>query len=311
MSVEIYTPRQIRKLMPSETILKFHQVTTAKGLLSVAIEWTIIVSVAWLCETYFYWPLYLLCVIVIGARLLALGLIMHEAVHNLISKNNFINDWVAEFFCAWPLLVSMRSYKVKHLAHHAWLNTEKDPDHIAKSDKNWQFPMHVKQFIRLIMVQISGLGIFKSLAVMSSRQMNSQKAKIPRSYHLLRLFYYVSIITLFVVFGKGLILVKYWLIPFVTWTQVANRLRRIAEHSGIEGKSPELTTRTTIHGFLARIFLAPKNISYHNEHHLYPGIPCYYLPKLHKELVKHKDLKNQIHISNSYREVYDECITSD
>jgi fatty acid desaturase len=308
MQNEISSPRQIRSQLPSTATLQLHKVSTFKGLLSILQEWLIIIGIAWICEMYFSWPLYLLAVVIIGARLLALGLIMHEAVHNLISKNTFINDWSAEIFCSWPLLVSMRSYKAKHLAHHAWLNTEKDPDFIAKFDKYWRFPMQLKQFIKLVLTQISGLGIFKSLAVMSSQQMKSQKAKIPTWYRIIRILYYVSILFLFIYLGKGLILLKYWLIPFLTWTQVANRFRRIAEHSGINGKNPSLTTRTTIHGFLGRFLLAPKNISYHNEHHLYPGIPCYNLPKMHNEIMKNEDLKSQIHVSNSYKEVFEECI---
>jgi fatty acid desaturase len=89
---------------------------------------------------------------------------------------------------------------------------------------------------------------------------------------------------------------------------VANRLRRVAEHSGIEDKSPAMQTRTTIHGLLGRLLLAPKNISFHNEHHLYPGVPCYYLPKVHVELTQEKDLKDNLHISKTYKDVYAECI---
>ena len=88
------------------------------------------------------------------------------------------------------------------------------------------------------------------------------------------------------IFYKGIILVLYWLIPFFTWTQIANRLRRVAEHSAVEGKSYDLQTRTTKHGILVRIFLSPKFISYHNEHHIYPGIPCYNLRKAHVFLMK-------------------------
>ena len=117
--IEFSNTEQIRKAIPRKETIHLHQVNDIKGIGSIIIEWALIIGGAWLCELFFSWFLYPLAVIFIGARLLALGLIMHEATHQLISKNKVVNDWLAELFCAWPLLISMRSYKVKHLAHHA------------------------------------------------------------------------------------------------------------------------------------------------------------------------------------------------
>lgn len=308
MSIIYSDPKEIRKSIGVNAIRKYHQVSTLRGIAAIVFEWSLIILFAFLCEMYFSWPLYLLAVIVIGARYLALGLIMHEAVHKLISKNSGLNDWLGEILCAWPLLISMRSYKVKHLAHHAWLNTDKDPDFTAKFNPNWRYPMRLPKFMKIILTQLSGIGIFETLTVMSSAQMKTKKEKSPLWYHLLRVFFYVSIIFTFIWFEKGTLLLMYWFIPFATWTQVANRMRRVAEHSAVEGKSPAMQTRTTIHGFLARFLLAPKNISYHNEHHLYPGVPSYNLPELHNDLVNHEDIKQSLHISKTYRDVYDDCI---
>ena len=37
-----------------------------------------------------------------------------------------------------------------------------------------------------------------------------------------------------------------------------------------------------------------KNVGYHIEHHLYPGVPYYNLPKLHKLLMGNQSYKEQI-----------------
>ncbi len=308
MSTLVNHPNELRGLVPRDTLKSLHEVNTLRGILSIVIEWTLIITAAYFCEKYFYWPVYIFAVIFIGARLLALGLIMHESVHYLISKNKTLNDFVAELFCAWPLFISMRSYRVKHLAHHKWLNTEKDPDYVAKTDENWRFPMSVKKFIKIIFTQISGLGVFETFKVMSSKQMKVKKENPPLWYPIFRILFYVIVISSFVYFDKGMLLVKYWIIPFATWTQVANRLRRIAEHSGIEGKHLSMQTRTTKHGFLSHLLLVPKNISYHCEHHLYPGIPCYHLPKVHNELLRHETVKENFHVSDTYTDVFKDCI---
>ncbi|MFZ9755358.1 MAG: fatty acid desaturase, partial [Bacteroidia bacterium] len=196
-----------------------------------------------------------------------------------------------------------RSYRIKHLAHHKWLNTDKDPDFNAKTDANWRFPMHPQRLIRILMVQLSGLGIFETFKVMSGKQVKTKKLKTPLSYTLSRLFYYVAIIFILVYMDLTIYYFLYWFIPYATWTQLANRLRRIAEHSSIPLEDVSLQTRTTTHGILARIFLAPKNISLHNEHHLYPGVPCYNLPKLHKALLKNTLAKENLYVSKNYSAV--------
>jgi fatty acid desaturase len=306
---QVNHPNKLRGLVPRDILKSFHDVNTFRGIMSVIKEWTLILLTAYLCENYFSWPLYIFAVIFIGARLLALGLIMHESVHGLVSKNKMLNDILAELFCAWPLFISMRSYRVKHLAHHKWLNTEDDPDYVAKTDEKWNFPMSFKNFLKIIITQISGLGVFETFRVMSSKQMKIKKEKTPLWYHISRISFYLIIITFFLYLDKGMILVKYWIIPFATWTQFANRIRRIAEHSGIKNKALAMQTRTTKHSFLMRLFLVPKNISYHCEHHLYPRIPCYHLPKVHNELLKNEVVKENFYISNNYGDVFKDCIS--
>jgi fatty acid desaturase len=234
---------------------------------------------------------------------------MHEGVHGLISKNKTVNNIAGELFCAWPLFISMRSYGLKHLAHHAWLNTDKDPDFNAKTNPNWQYPMKLIKFIKLSILQLSGIGVFETLKVMSGAKVKlKNKEKTPPYYHALRLLFYVVIFSTFLAIDQGRLLLLYWIIPFATWTQFTNRMRRIAEHSGIDGKTSDMQTRTTIHSRLGRFLLSPRNISYHNEHHIYPGVPCYNLPKLHAELTSTAEMKDSLHISKSYKTVFKECV---
>ena len=208
MTSTLNNAAEIRKIISNKKVRDLHIVSDLKGILSILLEWTLIITCTILSETYFSWYFYPIVVMFLGARYLALGLIMHESVHNLVSKNSFVNDWLSEIFCSWPMLISMRSYKIKHLAHHAWLNTDDDPDFISKADENWQYPMMKYKFLRILITQLSGLGIFETLKVMSSSKMKVKKPKTPLWYHLLRYSFYLTTIGLFLYFDKGLILLK-------------------------------------------------------------------------------------------------------
>jgi fatty acid desaturase len=266
------------------------------------------VGAAFLCERYFSWPLYLLTGALIGGRLLGLGILMHDAVHGLLHPNKQVNEILGDVLCSWPLWISLRSYRQKHLAHHRWVNTQKDPDYIGKTDSNWNFPMPLGKFARIMLIQLTGLGVFESFRVMSNTTLKEGKEPSPRWYKAVRFGFYFTVIGAFVAAGLWKEMLLYWLVPFFTWTQFANRLRRVAEHSAVEGMEKEFQTRTTIHGWIARLFLAPNNIGYHNEHHLLPGVPWYRLPQTHKAFGQFDDARAHMHTAHSYQNVLKEII---
>jgi fatty acid desaturase len=67
-------------------------------------------------------------------------------------------------------------------------------------------------------------------------------------------------------------------------------------------------TRTTIPTVLDRLFLVPKNVGYHLEHHLYPSVPFYKLPMLHKLLMKGPIYHDAAHVTRGYWRMLRECM---
>tara|TARA_B110001469_G_scaffold48991_1_gene47762 strand:- start:862 stop:1299 length:438 start_codon:yes stop_codon:yes gene_type:complete len=143
---------------------------------------------------------------------------------------------------------------------------------------------------------------------MSGKSVASGKPKSSRRYKFARVSFYIIFLGGFIYFDHEMLLLKYWFVPFISWTQLINRWRRIAEHSGIEHQPLEMQTRTTKHNFISRLLLSPKNIAYHCEHHMFPSIPQYNLPKVHERLVNDEIGRQSIYISKNYINVFNECI---
>ena len=84
----------------------------------------------------------------------------------------------------------------------------------------------------------------------------------------------------------------FWLLPMLTVLQPILRLRAICEHGGVTDFSSPLTAaRSQPHGrrvvnVVGRALLFPHHVNYHLEHHLYPAVPHYHLPRLHRLLVE-------------------------
>jgi fatty acid desaturase len=60
------------------------------------------------------------------------------------------------------------------------------------------------------------------------------------------------------------------------------------------------STRSVMPYFWERAFFAPHNVNYHLEHHLYPGVPFYNLPELHKALMQNPTYVARAHNTRGY-----------
>ncbi len=113
----------------------------------------------------------------------------------------------------------------------------------------------------------------------------SRDTGVSRGFLVARYGFYAAMLVLLAWFGALHLLLMYWFVPLFTWMTVIFRVRSIAEHSAIEGRANAYAqTRSTGASVLAHIFVAPKNVNYHIEHHFYPSVPFYRLPELHRVL---------------------------
>jgi fatty acid desaturase len=201
-----------------------------------------------------------------------LPIMMHEGTHSLLTKNPTVTRWLG-FFCGLPGLVSYSAYRSIHLVHHGHTRSKDDPDDIEKS---------ARRFIPLVLVYYVVLlvGIYVyilTVAVVGFQKANAQHRRdIVVEYGLMAVI--IAAVFWLVPFAT---LLHCWLIPLLIAGQLSN-VRGLAEH-GMTTRGNEFTdTRTVISNPFVRFMMC--NLNYHLEHHLFPGIPWYYLPKVHQLL---------------------------
>lgn len=212
------------------------------------------------------------CIVLMGFVVNGLPILMHESCHSLLYKNTLLNRWVG-FVCGLPGFVAVSAYRSIHLLHHATTRTEKDPDDI-EVNRPKSLPLVIIYYFVLL------LGIYVYIFTVAAR--GFQKAhRAVRNHIIVEYAIMVGVVLLlFVIFPAGAVL-KVWLYPLLVAAQLSN-VRGLAEHGLTTSGNPFTDSRTVLSNRFVSFMMC--NLNYHLEHHLFPGVPWYNLPKVHQLL---------------------------
>jgi fatty acid desaturase len=124
-----------------------------------------------------------------------------------------------------------------------------------------------------------------------------------------RIGFYASVAAALTWFGAWYGFLLYWIVPYCTWHIAAQYIRLICEHSAVESDEEEYSiTRSTVPTWLESIFILPRNVGYHIEHHWYPSVPWYRLPELHQALMERKGFRQHAVVKRSVMASLGECV---
>lgn len=268
-----------------------------RGLLSVATTWGLI---ALAFAVLLFVPLrplaWVLSVILLGGRQLALAILMHECAHGSLFKTRALNEHLGKWLIAAPMWQQLSDYRRHHLKHHAHTSLEGDPDLGLVTP----FPTSRWSLLRKLLRDLTGLAFLRrtvavllmDAGVITYSASTGQQRVVPRPSvgSMLRglfvntgpmLVTNLALWGVLAALGHGWLYLA-WVLANATTFSLFLRIRSIAEHAVTEASDDPLrNTRTTRAGLLARLTVAPHHVNYHLEHHLLPTVPHYRLKKLH------------------------------
>jgi len=271
----------------------------------IVLNWSIIVATIYVCITFLNPLTYFVAILVIGARMHALAILMHDATHFRFLQNRKWNDLISNITTMYPLFLTIENYRNNHLRHHQHVNTEQDPDWVAKlHKKEFLFPQSKWAFFRTVLSYFllwqgikDAYWFVKRFNLVGGKKENAPRKGSP----IPQLLFYGTLVTLLSVFGGWWYFLIFWVVPYFSTFLMFQYIRSIAEHFGDMKRENDLNAARTVKtNALERFFIAPHNIGYHIEHHLYPGVPFYHLPKLHEMLMKTEEFQREAHITEGY-----------
>lgn len=210
-----------------------------------------------------------LAVFVIGTRQHAILVLGHDGSHGQISRNGRVNDWVANLFAFWPFGIGVSAYRKFHFAHHRYMGTDADPEFFQKKNcaPAYDLPATPRHLIRLAMTALVGEGIgglvyfIKYLAVRS-----------PLRDKVGPIVTWLAISLVLWQFNVWWV-AALWFVALATSFGAVFRLRVWTEHMGTADVH-RISAR-----FIYRLIFLPHNTWCHFEHHHFPSVPCWNLPK--------------------------------
>ncbi len=276
--------------LPADELRRLTRIRPWKAWSALGSTWGLIGASVALALAYPHPLTWVLAFLVIGRCQHALAVLMHDAAHYRLFENRWWNDSIGQWLCARPIASHLAAYRSVHLRHHKYLLSEKDPD----LSLSLPFPCGRASWWRKLLrdaVGISALTMRGYLSVdRASGRMRIARGNLLRRWSwstgFQRGLVALGVAALFW-WGYGLAFVVLWWLPLMTVYQVILRVRGVLEHAAVPDRNDPLRNARTIvtPNPIAKFFLNPHHVAYHLEHHLYPAVPHYNLPGLHRALV--------------------------
>jgi fatty acid desaturase len=203
-----------------------------------------------------------------AAALNAFYLLSHEGHHHLLFRSAIANHGANILLCV-PLLHSPSAYRVLHELHHRFLGGPGDPDEY----RNYTGSARVRWILQWMRLTIGTLVYMPMIPMVAWRRANrGERQRIAAEYAGMTIVW----VMVFVRFPIRELL-QVWLIPGVVVGYIS-AVRALAQHALTDPHDPLLASRTVRSNRLVSFLLLNEN--YHLEHHLFPEVPSYNLPRL-------------------------------
>jgi fatty acid desaturase len=288
----------VRKRLPPDALAPLTRLDPVRSTLAVAQTFLSLAVVIGLAVAFWSWWAAAIAVVLIAPLQHALFVLAHDAAHYRLYQTRWLNDAVGRL-CGTIAGVSMCTYRVIHRLHHNHLYGPQDPDIALHGG----YPRGKAYLAKKLAKDLTGLTAYKTFAYFfGAPSLNTEtgKAERPLDDTSARLraaarrdrwtvlgFHVVAPVVAFAT-GWGWQYVVLWMLPLVTVLQAILRLRAICEHGAVSDYGSPLTAaRTNLVPNWVRYAMFPHHVNYHVEHHLYPAVPHYHLPRLHAALVAH------------------------
>ena len=238
------------------------------------------------------WWIPILSFLLIGTQQYAIFILGHDGMHANLVRRRSANDAFTTALLYAPLGMYLNDQRANHLSHHWLLGTDADPDRYlhaagnkATRGKFLFFLTGLMTFARTL-IKVSPFG--KRRDPQGSQLWKFLVSRWPGMLAQVVLF---AAMALFFPWWSYFV---FWLMPIYFLVFVPDEIRAFCEHAQAllpDSAGDPGRLITFVPNVLERTFLAPMNMNFHAEHHLWPFVPYYNLPELHRLIANSREIE--------------------
>jgi fatty acid desaturase len=268
--------RDLAREIPVEALRELHQKRPLLHAFVAFCNFAALIASAAAIVTLDRWYLWLPFAFVAGFAVFNCTVLLHEVVHRAVlreadeSRYRFLG-----LLYAIPSGISSSQFTRWHLDHHAGLGSdEEDPK------RHYLSPKINARWLKLLYFTPALFPIYFRAAARETSSYEPALRKRIAGERLGSIAFHLSLLALAWYFGVAF---KLYVVPVFFVFPIAFALNRLGQHYDIDPADPA-NWSTLVKGswFWDHVFLYS---NYHLEHHYFPGVPFYNLPRLQRLLM--------------------------
>jgi fatty acid desaturase len=271
--------RDLAAEIPTDELRRLHQKRPLLHVLVAFANFAALGLAGWAIVHFDRWYLWLPCAVVAGFAVFDFTVLLHEVVHRAVLTES--KDGTYRFLgllYAVPSGISASQFTKWHLDHHAGLGSyEEDPK------RHYLSPKRNARWLKALYFTPALFPIYFRAA---ARETKSYDAPLQRRIAVERLAtiaFQLGVLAAIALIGGWFVAWKLYVIPVFFVFPIAFALNRLGQHYDIDPQDPaQWSTLMKGSWFWDAVYLFS---NYHLEHHYFPGVPFYNLPRLQKLLV--------------------------
>lgn len=225
------------------------------------------------------WYAWLPFAFIAGFAVFNCTVLLHEVVHRAVLEKSSERGYrTLGLLYAIPSGISASQFTRWHLDHHAGLGSgEEDPK------RHYLSPRINARWLKFLYFTPALFPIYFRAAAKETATYEPELRRRIRFERLAAILFHLSVLGVIAWLGGWAIAWRLYLVPVFFVFPIAFALNRLGQHYDIDPSDPAKWS-TLVRGswFWDRAFLYS---NYHLEHHYFPGVPFYNLPRLQKVLM--------------------------
>ncbi len=217
--------------------------------------------------------------VVQGFTVFNFTVLLHEVLHRLVFERPWpMAERLLGLAYAIPSGIAASQFTRWHLDHHAELGSS-----LGDPKRHHLSPKRNERWFKLLYATPALFPIYFRAAARETSTYPGELQRLIRRERLASIGAHLSVLALIWWGFGGWAALRAYVVPVFFVFPIAFTLNRLGQHYDIDPADPaRWSTLMRGHWFWDFLFL---NSNYHLEHHYFPGVPFYHLPRLQRELV--------------------------